>query len=204
MQNIQSIIFDLGGVILDISLDKTKEAFRQLGIEDFEKMYSFEEANLLFQKLEEGKLNEMEFYEAFRISSQTTIPDDAIKNAWNALLLQFRKGSLAELEMLKKKYKIYLLSNTNLVHRKAFDAIFETQVGKKSLSDYFDAAYYSYEIGHRKPGAEAYEYVLKKNNLIAAETLFIDDALPNIEAAQKAGLQVLHLKDNMKIEDLHL
>jgi glucose-1-phosphatase len=204
MQNIKAIIFDLGGVILDISVDKTRRAFEQLGVEDFEKMYSLKDANHLFQKLEEGKIDEQEFYDGFRKSSGKNISDDEIKNAWNELLLQFRTGTLAMLEALKMKYKLFLLSNTNIIHRQAFNKIFETQIGKGSLNHFFEKAYFSYEIGCRKPDAGAYEYVLKENNLSPSETLFIDDSLENIEGAKNSGMQVIHLTESMKVEELGL
>src|SRR4029079_12724547 len=103
MQNIDSIIFDLGGVILDISFERTKAAFEKLGIAHFEKMYSLKDANQLFQRLEKGELNEAEFYDAFRQSSGTNLSDDEIKVSWNALLLDFRPATLAALERLKRK-----------------------------------------------------------------------------------------------------
>jgi len=204
MQNIKAIIFDLGGVILDISVDKTRRAFEQLGVEEFEKMYSLKDANHLFQKLEEGKINDQEFYDEFRKSSGKKIRDDEIKSSWNSLLLQFRTGTLVALEALKKKYKLFLLSNTNLIHHHAFNKIFETQVGKGSLDSYFDRAYFSYQIGYRKPEPEAYEYVLKENNLSAIETLFIDDSLQNCDAAQKLGMQVIQLIEGMRVEELRM
>lgn len=204
MQTIDSIIFDLGGVILDISFERTKTAFEKLGVGHFEKMYSLKDANPLFQKLEKGKLNEPEFYDAFRQSSGKNISDDEIRDSWNALLLDFRPGTLDALERLKMKYKLFLLSNTNIIHRDAFNKIFDKQVGKGSLCEFFDKAYFSYEIGLRKPDADAYEYVLKENNLSAPATLFIDDSLANIEAAVRQGMQVVHLKEGMRVEDLAL
>ena len=204
MQTINSIILDLGGVILDISFERTKAAFEKLGIEHFEKMYSLKDANPLFQRLEKGKINEAEFYDSFRQSSGKKISDEEIKASWNALLLHFRPGTLAALESLAMKYKLFLLSNTNLIHREAFNKIFDAQVGNGSLCELFDKSYFSYEIGLRKPDASAYEYVLNENNLSAPETLFIDDSLINIEAAIRQGMQVVHLKDGMRVEDLGL
>ncbi len=66
------------------------------------------------------------------------------------------------------------------------------------------AAYYSHRIGYRKPNASAFEYVLEKHKLIAAETVFIDDSINNIEAAQELGLQTIHLLPGMKVEELGL
>ena len=108
------------------------------------------------------------------------------------------------LATIKNKYRLYLLSNTNSIHHKEFNKIFEDQIGSGSINDYFDKAYYSHEIKNRKPDKEAYEYVLKDNNLSASETLFIDDSIQNIDAAKALGLQTIFLKEGMMLEDLGL
>jgi putative hydrolase of the HAD superfamily len=99
-------------------------------------------------------------------------------------------------------YRVFLLSNTNIIHRKAFNKIFQSQFKEGTLDEFFDRAYFSYEIGLRKPDAEAYEFVLQENNLSASRTLFIDDSLPNIEAAEKAGMKGVLLREGMRVEEL--
>ncbi len=204
MQNIKTIIFDFGGVILNIDYNKTGKAFTDLGVKNFDEMYSQKNANPLFHNLEEGKITEEDFYNAFRTSSQLKLTDPQIKKAWNAILLRYREEALQTLATIKNKYRLYLLSNTNSIHHKEFNKIFEDQIGSGSITDYFDKVYYSHEIKLRKPGKDAYQYVLKENNLLPSETLFIDDSIQNIEAAESLGLQTIFLKEGMKIEDLNL
>ena len=204
MQNIKVIIFDFGGVIFNIDFNKTHSAFADLGVKDFNEMYSQKNADHLFRHLEEGKLSEEEFYDAFRRSIKLELPNEQIKNAWNALLVSYRKEALHTLTALKHKYKLYLLSNTNIIHLQAFNKIYEEQVGVGSLNAYFNKAYYSHEIGYRKPDKEAYEYVLKENNLVPGEALFIDDSIQNIKPAEDLGIQTVFLKDGMGIEKLAL
>lgn len=204
MKNIKAIIFDFGGVILNIDYNKTANAFRELGIKNFDEMYSQKNVNPLFHDLEEGKLSEDEFYDAFRKSTHLELTDQQIKSAWNALLLGYREEALHTLKAIKQKYKLYLLSNTNIIHHTAFNKIYQNQIRHGSINDYFNKAYYSHEIGYRKPGKEAYEYVLKENNLLPSETLFIDDSKQNIEAAKALGMQTVLLKDGIGIEDLVL
>jgi epoxide hydrolase-like predicted phosphatase len=204
MQNIEAIIFDFGGVIFDIDFSRTNDAFTQLGVKHFENMYSQKQANPLFQHLEEGKINEGKFYEAFRKETNLELTNEQIKTAWNALLLSFRKESLDALKTLKNKYKLYLLSNTNYIHHLHFNKIYKEEIGEGSLDNYFHKAYYSQNIGYRKPDKEAYEFVLKDNNLNPSHTLFIDDSIQNIEGAKAVGLQTIFLKNGMKIEDLNL
>ncbi len=204
MKNIKAIIFDFGGVILNIDYYKTSKAFRDLGVSNFEHMYSQKNADLVFQHLEEGKLGEQEFYDAFRQSTLLPLTDIQIKTAWNTMLLGYRKEALLTLKKIKNKYKLFLLSNTNIIHQKAFNNIYKHDFGKGSIHDYFDRTYYSHEIGFRKPSNEPYEYVVKENNLSPSEILFIDDSTQNIEAAKNLGLQTVLLKEGMKIEDLGL
>ena len=204
MQNIKAIIFDFGGVILNIDYNKTYKAFTNLGVKNFDEMYSQKNANPLFHDLEEGKINEEEFYNAFKRSTQLPLTDQQIKNAWCAMLMHYRKEALQTLSAIRHKYKLYLLSNTNIIHYKEFNKIFEEDIGPGSINNYFDKVYYSHEIGYRKPGNEAYEYVLQQNNLDAIQTIFIDDSIQNIDAAKALGLQTIFLKEGMMLEDLGL
>lgn len=204
MKNIKAIIFDFGGVIYNIDFNKTCEVFNDLGIKDFAGMYSLKDANPIFQQLEKGELAGEEFYREFGKFTGVHLEDDQVDSALNALLLGYRTEALATLNAIKHKYKIYLLSNTNSIHHKAFTNSYKQEIGEGTLEGYFDKVYYSHVIGYRKPGKEAYEIVLKENNLAPGETLFIDDTEKNIEGARALGLQTILLKEGMGIEDLGL
>lgn len=204
MAETKNIIFDLGGVLLDISYQKTIDAFKSLGIQNFEEMFSQFKADELFEKLETGEITEADFYSAIKNRTVANISDAEIEQAWNAMLLDFRTESLQFLERLSKQYKLFLLSNTNNIHLKCFKQIFTQQTGKLSLDDYFIKAWYSSDVGLRKPHASIYQFVLEDENLLAEETLFIDDTLINIEGAQKMGIKTHHLLPTEKIELIKL
>lgn len=203
MEKIRNIIFDLGGVLLDIDFKLTEKAFTDLGVKDFASFFNQFHSNDLFIKLE-TETNVEFFYTDFRTATGLHLSNEQIRDAWNALLLNFRKDSIAILPELKKRYGLYLLSNTNEIHWQEFQQRFHATFQQVSFDDFFDAAYYSHRIGHRKPNESAYQFVLDKHGLIAAETLFIDDSINNIEAAQKLGIQTIHLLPGMKIEELGL
>ncbi len=203
MEKIRNVIFDLGGVLLDIDFKLTEKAFTDLGVKDFASFFNQFHSNDLFIKLE-TETNVEFFYNDFRTATGLHLSNEQIRDAWNALLLQFRNNSIAILPELKKKYRLYLLSNTNEIHLQEFQHRFNSTFQQASFDDFFDAAYYSHRIGHRKPNASAYQFVLDKHDLIAAETLFIDDSINNIEAAQKLGIQTIHLLPGMKVEELGL
>ena len=202
MAKIKNLLFDLGGVLLDIDYNKTADAFKKLGAHQFDEFYSQSGANHLFEELETGKISDEDFYNAIQQYCAPSTTKEQMENAWNAILLNFRIESLECLERLRKKYNVYLLSNTNSIHLKAFTKIFEDETGKLSLDDYFIKAYYSHAIQQRKPYTATYEFVLKDAGIKAEETLFIDDSIVNIEGAKEAGLLTYHLLPGQAIEDI--
>jgi glucose-1-phosphatase len=202
MPEIKNIIFDLGGVLIDVDYKKTINSFIELGIKNFEEMYSQVNANQLFESLETGKISESDFFEAIKKESITPLSNTQIETAWNAMLLDFHAESLSFLENISAKYKIFLLSNTNSIHQRCFNQVFTRDTGKHCLDNYFIKAYYSHLIHMRKPHLEIYNYVLKDAGIMAADTLFIDDSINNIEGAKKLGIQTHWLLPHERIETL--
>ncbi len=204
MAQTKNIIFDLGGVLLDIDFQKSIDAFKNLGIENFEDMFSQVNADALFEKLETGEISETDFYAAIKQRTKLAITDNEIDHAWNSLILHFRTKSIEFLEKISGNYKLYLLSNTNSIHVKCFKKLFIKETGKPLLDAYFTKAWYSNEVGLRKPGSEIFEFVLQQENLIAAETVFIDDTLSNIQTAKNLGFKTHHLLPTERIELLNI
>ncbi len=194
--NIKNIIFDLGGVILNIDYNLTVKAFEALGIKNAEIIYSKKRQTEIFDLLETGKLTEEEFCESIRKISGITATNEEIIKAWNAMLLDFPEDITDVLKKAKNKYRTFLLSNTNAIHYKAYSKILKEQLGKESLAELFEKQYLSHEIGLRKPGVEVFRLILDENGLKAEETLFIDDSYQHIEGAAKAGLKTHWLQDN--------
>ncbi|MEI9954860.1 MAG: HAD family phosphatase [Ferruginibacter sp.] len=203
MNNFKNIIFDLGNVLLDIEYNKTTVAFEALGFKDFKSTYSPEKMISLFKDIETGRISEDNFYSNLKAISPVPVSTEQLKNAWNALLMDFRISSLEYLKQLAPVYNIYLLSNTNSIHLTAFDEILAAE-GQPPLNTYFIKAYYSNIIEHRKPDAGSYRYVLEDAHIAATETLFIDDLPINIEGAKAVGLQTHLLLLSERIEDLGL
>ncbi len=204
MTKTKNIIFDLGGVLLDIDFQKSVSAFKNLGIENFDEMFSQFKADELFENLETGKLSEPDFYKAIKKRTKAEITDKEIAFAWNALIIQFRIESLGFLEQLSGSYRLYLLSNTNSIHLKYFKQLFIIETGKPLLDSYFIKAWYSNEVGLRKPGSEIFEFVLQEEKIKAGETLFIDDTISNIETAKKIGFKTHQLLPAERIELLEI
>lgn len=198
---LDAIIFDLGGVILNIDYQLTISAFEKLGFKNFNAQYSKMQQSGLFDNLEKGLITEKEFVSEIKKEIEPASPDDIV-NAWNALILDFPPIRLELLQELKKEIKLFLLSNTNEIHLHAFNQILKKEFGQDSLLPHFDKLYLSHEINARKPDAEAFEIILKENNLKAERVLFIDDSPQHIAAAQKLGLHTIHIDGDKTIEDL--
>ena len=204
MKNIENIIFDLGGVILDIDYNRTRKEFEDLGVAQFDEMYSQANANHLFQKLETGHISNDDFFKELSSVTNYGLTPQQIRTAWDAMLLEFRENSLNFLKEIKAKYNTYLFSNTNFIHMEAFHKIFHKKERAHPFNDYFDKAFYSCEIGLRKPDAESYQWILDHLNIKADKTLFIDDSIQNVEAAMGVGMKTIHFEKGMKIEELRL
>lgn len=198
---IDAIIFDLGGVILNIDYQLTIKAFQALGFESFNEQYSKMQQSGLFDSLEKGLISEAEFVSSIK-KQIPNVADQDIIDAWNALILDFPIDRLNLLANLKSEVDIYLLSNTNEIHLKAFNQILKDEFQLDSLASEFNKLYLSHEIHARKPESEAFEIILRENNLKADRVLFIDDSPQHIEAANKLGLQTIHIDGNNSIEEL--
>lgn len=192
MQRLKAIIFDLGGVIIDLHEHRTVQYFAQLSGRPEGEIRAIMQLPA-FQQFEKGLISETEFRAAARESLKTSASDEQIDKGWNAMLGEIPRARIDLLRSLANKYELYLLSNTNAIHYRAFSEIVRTTTGQDRFEDLFDQAYYSHEIHMRKPDPQIYEWVLAQNNLQPAETLFLDDNVLNIQGAQHVGIQTVHV-----------
>lgn len=189
-----NIIFDLGGVILNIDYQRTIDAFIALGLDNFEASYSQLAQTPLFDEFERGEITPESFRDGLRkVLGESTL-DETIDTAWNAMLLDLPSERLAILERLGTEKHLALLSNTNITHVNAFESEIMHVYGIPNLGKYFEKTYYSCDVGMRKPEARIFQLVLDECNFKPEETLFIDDSIQHIEGAQKVGLNTYHLR----------
>jgi putative hydrolase of the HAD superfamily len=193
LKGIKNIIFDLGGVLLNLDYQLTKDAFVKLGVQDYDTHFTQAKQVSLFDAFETGKISEQFFFEGLRDLAGIDFTEQEILKAWNAMLLDFPIERKSLLLNLKKKFNISLLSNTNETHIRAFTKTIQKDIDLDSLSPLFHSVYYSNEIGLRKPTEEAFKYVLEQNNYIAEETLFMDDSAQHLEGAKKCGIKTIHI-----------
>jgi putative hydrolase of the HAD superfamily len=204
MNNIKNIIFDLGGVVLDIDYSLSIKAFSDLKITDAGKLYSKSSQIKIFDELETGLIDEPAFFEGIRKLSLANLSDEQIRNAWNALLIGLPHENVSLLYELKKDHRLFLLSNTNAIHEKAYTEIIIKQYGKNVLEDVFDKIYLSHKINLRKPSQEIFDHVIHDSQLAKSETIFIDDSPQHVAGGEKCGIRSYYLKDRKLLEFFQL
>ena len=202
MENFDAIIFDLGGVILNIDYNKTCLAFEDLGLKNFSDLYSQASQSGLFDRFETGQISTQFFINELLPYLPKGTSANELVHAWNAMILDFPDENLALLQRLRKKKKIFLLSNTNEIHIQCFHRKLAQKTNFQHLNSYFDFVYFSNEINMRKPDESIFEFVCQQQKLHPEKTLFIDDSIQHVEGAKKMGLQTYHLTNSESIISL--
>ena len=201
MKAVEYIIFDLGGVVLQIDYLKTIDAFKKCGIDDFEKRYTQALQVQLFDKFETGEINSNEFHRQIQSWGVDAHPEQ-INACWNKMLLDLPAENINTLEELSTEYKLILLSNTNAIHVRAFKELIKEKIGWNRFKNCFEAIYFSNEIGLRKPHTEIFEYVLRDANMNVSKTIFFDDSPQHIEGAANAGIKGILYPQNAPLSSV--
>jgi FMN phosphatase YigB (HAD superfamily) len=201
MRGVKNIIFDLGGVILNLDNQRTEDAFTAMGVKNFREYFGPGHAASFFKEYEVGRIDDRQFIDAIKELTGLTVSDETIIRAWNALLLDFPPERMQLLKELRKRYRIFLFSNTNALHLAALQQTYTSTFDSGTLDEHFEKTYYSHTLGMRKPDAASFEYILRENQLKGEETLFVDDALVNVEGAEAAGLKGLYLRPGIHLLD---
>lgn len=196
--DVEAVIFDLGGVIINLNYQLTQKAFEDLGIGNFSEIYTQFAQQDLFDKFETGKISSQHFINELLRAYPKPISPNKIVSAWNAMILNVPKEKIDFLNQLKAERRIFLLSNTNEIHMEKVRREW-SKVTNNTMEHSFEKIYLSHEIGMRKPHAEIFEFVCAENNLNPSKTLFIDDTLQHIQGAKSIGLQTLHLQESEKL-----
>src|SRR5450755_3305222 len=179
MDNVKNIIFDLGGVIMDIDVKRTLNAFSDLGLKNIHEYFGHGFAASFFSDHESGKISDGDFLKEIKQLLSVEVKNEAVIDAWNALLLHFPSERIDLLLSLKSKYRLFLYSNTNAIHYQKFSEIYRKSFGGR-LEDLFEKAYFSHVLGFRKPDLGGFKQIIDENDLNSEQSLFVDDALINV------------------------
>ncbi|MHC0448063.1 HAD family hydrolase [Flavobacterium sp. 3-218] len=184
---IDAIIFDFGDIFINLDKPATISGLQKLGMTEWNS--DFDQLNLSF---EVGAISPEDFVGGFQKQLPNASKEEILK-AWNAVLADFPFYRLEFLQELSKKYRLFLLSNTDSIHINTF----EEKSGVSFYKDFyacFEKVYFSFDIGMRKPDPKIYQFVLDENNLTAENTLFIDDKTENTDSAAALGIKVWNLQ----------
>ena len=190
-KKIRNIVFDLGGVLVDLDFKAAINGLQEAGFANVkEQLMAFDRGGI-FQKFEVGEITADEFRTAIRENSTVTLTDEEVDALWNLMLLEIPREKLELILELRGKYMVYLLSNTNSIH---WDYVCKNAFNYRGfrVEDYFEETFLSYEMHLAKPDKAIFEKVLNDANLLAEETLFIDDSEANCKAAQEVGIHAHH------------
>jgi FMN phosphatase YigB (HAD superfamily) len=210
LNSVKSIIFDFGGVIINLNYQRTIDALSQLAGFDVASLYTQHRQDPLFDQFETGQISADTFRAGLRQILGVDCPDDALDAAWNAMLLDIPKERLDLLQRLKTQYRTFLCSNTNEIHKTCFDRIvqqhYQQYYGQPSgrLDDLFEAAYYSHLMGDRKPHPSIFRTLITRHNLDPAHTLFLEDTPQHLAGAQSVGLKTCQITSSRHLLTLGL
>ncbi|MBK8340181.1 MAG: HAD family phosphatase [Flavobacteriales bacterium] len=184
---IDTILLDLGGVLIDVDYHASARAFHALGFEEFDALYSQAKQDHLFDGFEIGALSPAQFRDRIRQLFRQDLTDREIDACWNAMLGSVPPQRIDLVHRLKERYQVLLLRNTNAIHVPAFTEILQRENGVADFKGLFNGAYYSCEMGLRKPDPAAFHHVLERHGAKPERTLFIDDSLQHVIGARTAG-----------------
>lgn len=187
---IKNLLFDLGGVIMDIRRLNCVASFERLGMKDADSFLGEYSQKGPFLQLEEGLINETQFRDAVREYIDGEVTDEQIDKAFCDFLVGIPAYRLEQLRQLKKQYGIYMLSNTNPIMWHSRIAEEFRQEGMER-EDYFNGIVTSFEARSIKPDAKIFHTVVEKLGIKPEETLFLDDSQKNLDAASALGFHTL-------------
>ncbi len=195
MQNIKNIVFDFGGVLVDLDKQRCVDAFRRIGAKSVSKYVDESRQEDFFLDFELGKINIEEFCNAVRKKAPETIAsNEAICDAWTSLLVGIPEKRIRRLIELKEKYHLFLLSNTNPIHwEKAVKDFFP--LDGYGVNDYFEKTFLSFEMHMVKPTSKIFQKMLFDAQILANETLFIDDSPINCASASQLEITTLYVSN---------
>jgi putative hydrolase of the HAD superfamily len=202
MSEIKNVIFDLGGVIINLDQNLTIHEFNKISAIPFEEVYSQATQTELFNQFDKGLISDFDFFSELRRQIRYEGPEADLLYAWNAMLLDVPENRLDVLVAMKQNYNTFLLSNTCEPHIASFESALYIEHGVKNFNDYFDRVYYSCRMGMRKPDKEIFERVLQENGLIPEETVFIDDSVQHVKGAGSCGIRAYLLPKHTELADL--
>jgi len=201
LKDTETIIFDLGEVIIDLDSKRVIDQFQKYSDKSAEDIIRLISKSQDLIDYEVGKMTDVEFCQVVNELLSIELSQASFEAIWNSFLGIIKLDKLYLMLDLKEKFNVLILSNTNAIHQRAFDRRVGEHIPSKTMADMVHTAYYSYELGLRKPDPHIYQKVIDLQNLNPAKTIFFDDRLENITAAQHSGIQAIQVTYSDQILD---
>ena len=188
LAGLRNLLFDLGGVIINLDRQRCVDALTALGDEKADEMLDLSVQRGTLMDLEEGKISPSDFLKRMRQKIGKAVSDEEIVHALNELLIGIPLDRLTLLRKLRQRFNVMMLSNTNPI-------MFDTKIAEcfaqegLSITDYFDDVYLSYRLKSCKPDSAIFKKVIKLSRIVPQETLFFDDSQKNLDAAASLGFK---------------
>ena len=199
---IKNIIFDWGGVVLTLDKELCIKNFAEVaGVPDFNEYLTPYLQKGFFAQYENGDIGDEEFCnEIKKISTNPNVGYKEIEFALDSFLKEIPQYKVDLINELAKKYNLYVLSNNNPICWRISERMFD-ELSEKSVNEVFNHVFVSYRLNLSKPGKEIFLKVIEEAGLDPAESLFIDDAPANIEAAASVGFKTLYYDVNKNLAE---
>ncbi len=201
LKDTETIIFDLGEVIIDLDSKRVIDQFQKYSDKSAEDIIRLISKSQDLIDYEVGKMTDVEFCQVVNELLSIELSQASFEAIWNSFLGIIKLDKLHLMLALKEKFNVLILSNTNAIHQSAFDRRVGEHIPSKTMADLVHTAYYSHELGLRKPDPHIYQKVIDLQNLNPAKTIFFDDRLENITAAQDSGIQAIQVTYSDQILD---
>ena len=201
LKDTETIIFDLGEVIIDLDSKRVIDQFQKYSDKSAEDIIRLISKSQDLIDYEVGKMTDVEFCQVVNELLSIELSQASFEAIWNSFLGIIKLDKLHLMLALKEKFNVLILSNTNAIHQSAFDRRVGEHIPSKTMADMVHTAYYSHELGLRKPDPHIYQKVIDLQNLNPAKTIFFDDRLENITAAQASGIQAIQVTYSNQILD---
>ena len=201
LKDTETIIFDLGEVIIDLDSKRVIDQFQKQSDKSAEDIIRLISKSQDLIDYEVGKMTDAEFCQVVNELLSIELSQASFEAIWNSFLGIIKLDKLHLMLALKEKFNVLILSNTNAIHQSAFDRRVGEHIPSKTMADMVHTAYYSHELGLRKPDPHIYQKVIDLQNLNPTKTIFFDDRLENITAAQDSGIQAIQVTYSDQILD---
>lgn len=198
---IKAIIFDMGGVLVDLDIEDCKKAFKErLGYYDIDEIIDACHQKGIYGELEEGILSADDFRSIVLAGSRPDAVAEDVDEAMSHILVGIEPYKAEMLKRLSEKYELYMLSNNNPICVRYSRKMFED--AGIPLENIFRKCYFSYEMKALKPSETFYRNVVSDIGLPAEQMLFIDDSMKNVEGSVAAGLPAVFYQPGTDLEAL--